>query len=130
MKLVSTLVTVYAALLAACGLALVFAPTEVGALVSAGPGAEAGLLQVIGAAFVGFATANWTARTSVLGGIYGRAVVAGNQAFAFVGALCLVGSVPEAPGVAYWGMVAVLGFGAVLFSWLLFGGGRIVADDA
>ena len=130
MKLISTLITAYAALLAVCGLVLVFAPSEVAASIGAGGGGEPALVQVLGAALLGFAAANWAARTSVLGGIYGRAVVGGNQVFAFVGVLSLLGGAPEAPGVGYWVAVALLAAGTVLFSWLLYRGPRIASAEA
>ena len=78
--------------------------------------------QLLGAALLGFAAANWLARRSMLGGIYGRAVVAGNAAFAFIGALSLLGGVPAEPGLAFWLLLAVLVAGAALFGWLLLRG--------
>ena len=124
-QFVPTLIAAYAALLALCGGALLFAPSEVGALVS---GREVGtpvLVQLLGAALLGFAAADWVARRSVLGGIYGRAVVAGNLAFAFIGALTLLGSVPAEPGVAFWLLLVVLVAGTATFGWLLFRGPRL-----
>lgn len=68
-----------AALLAALGLLLSFAPEETLAyLGQPSTGAVPVLLQLAGALYLGFAVMNWTAKGSVLGGIYGRAIVLGN----------------------------------------------------
>lgn len=116
----SILVRLYAVLLAVAGAALLFVPEM---LVGDAEGPLAAVLtQVVGGALLGFAVANWTARDAVLGGIYGRPHVAGNQAFAFIGVLVLLkGLGPDAP-VAAWALTAVLGVGAMLYSLLLFRG--------
>lgn len=123
MRLTTTLVTLYAALLLAAGLALLFAPEVV--FPAAEAGAPLALAQLLGAALLGFAAADWTARHALLGGIYGRAVVAGNQVFAFVGALVLLKDVPAEGGLAFWAVLLVLVFGAVLFSVLLYRSPRL-----
>lgn len=110
----SVLIRVYAALLAALGIAPLFLP-ELSGVAGVEP-----LTQLVGAGLIGFAVANWTGRGLVLGGIYGRALVAGNQAFALIGALVLVRPVfadPTAPSVL---LLAVLTFGAILYSVLLY----------
>jgi hypothetical protein len=115
--------SVSAIALAAPGLLLVFAPSELARALGHAPGGDA-LLQVFGAALLGFAAANWTARGSFLGGIYGRSVVAGNQAHFFIGALVLVSHASRAGGpVALWALCALYVAGAAWFSWLLWGGG-------
>ena len=64
---------------------------------------------------------NWTARGSVLGGIYGRAVVAGNQTHLTVGAILLVKHGFVAGGSpAYWILTGVYVLGAGLFLHLFF----------
>lgn len=120
MKLTSGLVTLHAVLLLLAGVALLFAPVEVSAVVEQAPPTPSVFPQLLGAAFIGFAAANWIARHSVLGGIYGRAVVAGTQAFSFVGALTLLGDLPAAPGLGFWLLLFVLVYGAVLYSVLFF----------
>ena len=59
--------------LATFGALLLFAPEELsGVLV---PGANGGpLVQLLGAALLGFGAMNWIARGAARGGIYGRAV--------------------------------------------------------
>lgn len=102
------------------GVALLFAPEEVGRALlhreSGGP-----LVQLLGAALLGAAAMSWTARGSVLGGIYGRAVVAGNQAHLTVGALLLLRHGFAAGGsAAFWALAGAYALGAGLFTYLLF----------
>ena len=111
------LIRVYAALLAAAGLAALFAPEAAG---TAAPVA----VQVLGAALLGFAALTWNARGLVLGGVYGRAVVVGNQTFAFVASLVLGRSLLEAPSTAAGVLFGIVAFGAVLFTVLMVGAPR------
>ena len=62
-----------------------FAPAEAGRTLSGAEASDLVLVQLLGAALLGIGAASWVARRSLLGGIYGRAVVVGNQVFAFVG---------------------------------------------
>ena len=103
------------------GAVLLFAPDEVGEILVAGSSHPI-LVQVLGAALVGFGIANWTARGAALGGIYGRAVVAGNQAHLMIGALLLVkhGLEVGASHPAYWVLTILYVIGAGFFSYLMF----------
>lgn len=114
-------VTISALWMAIAGAVLLFTPREVGPWLMLGSG-DPVILQVLGGALLGYGTANWTARGSLLGGIYGRAVVAGNQMHLMVGALLLVkrGVQVGVPHPAYWVLSALYVFGAVVFSYLLF----------
>lgn len=115
-------VSVSAIALAVPGIALTFAPAETGALLAL-PSAPVAL-QLLGAAMLGFAVMNWTARGSTLGGIYGRAVVAGNQMHFTVGALALIKHGVAAGGSpGFWVVTIVYALGAALFLRLLFYGG-------
>src|SRR5688500_10942769 len=75
------------------------------------------IMQILGAALLGYGVANWTARGTLLGGIYGRSVVAGNQMHLMIGALLLVkrGVEVGAPHPAYWVLSALYVFGAAFF---------------
>src|SRR5713226_2230428 len=73
------LMTTSAAVTAVIGVALAFAPAEILAYSGSAPNpALSVLLQVAGAAFLGFAILDWMARASVIGGIYNRPLALGN----------------------------------------------------
>lgn len=79
-----------AALTAALGLALSFAPQELAAAAGrSGDALLALVLQVLGALYLGVALANWMARRSLIGGIFGRPLALGNLAHFGIGALAL-----------------------------------------
>ena len=104
------------------GAFMVFAPDEASGALALG--SHPIVLQLLGAALVGFGMMNWTARGSMLGGIYGRAVVVGNQVHMTVGALALAKYGMAAGGPpAYWFLTLVYVLGALLFLYLMFGGG-------
>jgi hypothetical protein len=107
--------------MALVGAVLIFAPEEASGVLAWGSSRPV-MIQVLGAAVFGYGIANWTARTAALGGIYGRAVVAGNQAHLTIGALLLAKNGVEAgpAGAAYWMFTAAYVFGAGFFSYLMF----------
>ncbi len=99
---------------------MIFASQEVSNLFGLG---LAGALPVSlwGCALFGLGVASWVARQSILGGIYGRAVVAGNQAHAFVGALTILKFALGAGLLWPLGpLLLIYFFWAALFSYLLF----------
>jgi hypothetical protein len=108
--------------LAGLGAALLFAGREVGAAVFGRPDVEP-LASVLGGALLGFAAMNWTARSSTLGGIYGRAVVVGNQTHFVIGALVLLRQAAAGGPAAVWVLAAFYALGAALFVRLLLGAG-------
>jgi hypothetical protein len=123
--LVRSAVTLSALCFAVIGVLLLFAPEEVGSIfiprADRGIGDDGLLLQLLGAALLGFGAMNWTARGSVLGGIYGRAVVAGNQTHLTIGAILLVKhGVVTGGSLAYWVLTAFYVLGAALFLHLSF----------
>lgn len=80
-----------ALLLALVGAALLFAPVEVlSRTVPDVPPSAAWLGQLLGAAWLGLATMNWLARFTMVGGIYGRAIVSANAAAYFVSAMVML----------------------------------------
>lgn len=112
-----------AAVMTAIGLVLSFAPEE--ALVyfqRSEAGAVPVMMQLTGALYLGFAFTNWTAKGSVLGGIYGRAIVMGNFLHFTMGALALLnvgigdtgGPLIRALSAVY--LVFAVWFGRTLFS--------------
>jgi len=121
--LVGSAVALSALCFAAIGVLLLFAPEEVsGTLI---PPADGGpLMQLLGAALLGFGAMNWVARGSLLGGIYGRSVVAGNQTHLTIGAILLVKHAAVAGGSpTYWALTGVYVLGAGLFLRLFFSSG-------
>jgi hypothetical protein len=115
-------VTASAICLALLGIALTFAPGEIAGMF--GIASTPLALQLLGSAQLGFGVMNWTARGSTLGGIYGRAVVVGNQMHFTVGALALLNHGFAAGGSpAFWVLTIIYTLGAALFLHLMFGGG-------
>lgn len=119
-RLVGLAVGLSALCFAVMGALLLFTPDEMGAAFI--PGAPGGpLVQLLGAALLGFGAMNWIARGSVLGGIYGKSVVAGNQTHLTVGALLLLKHGLGAGGSpAFWILTGVYVLGAALFLYLSF----------
>src|SRR5262245_14567685 len=112
--------TIASLCLATLGGLLLIMPDEVSTtLTSASSGGA--IAQMCGAAMIGFAAMNWTARGSALGGIYGRAVVVGNQTHLMVGALLLIsGGMAASRHPAYWVVTGLYICGALYFSYLTF----------
>lgn len=50
------------------------------------------ILQILGALYFAFAMVNWTAKGSLIGGIYGRPIAIGNLTHFIVGGLALIKS--------------------------------------
>ena len=111
-----------ALLMAATGIALLFLPDEVARTLAPGATGAKPLVQAFGAALLGFAAMNWTAKGSALGGIYGRAVVVANHTHLTIGAIVLVtwGAGAESVPAAYWILTALYAIGAGWFTWLTF----------
>jgi hypothetical protein len=112
--------TLSAAALAALGIIASFMPQEI--LGRAGIPADrftVTLIQLAGALYFGFAILNWTAKGTLLGGIYGRPIVFANFTHFVIGAIVLLeGREPKAAALivaaAFYSMFAVW-FGYVLF---------------
>jgi hypothetical protein len=81
----SILLTTTAVGLAVTGVALLLAPSEVASAV----GGESSPLiaQLLGASLIGAGAANWLARRSSIGGIYGRSIVVENMVLFGISAL-------------------------------------------
>jgi hypothetical protein len=114
-----------AAVLGIAALALIFAPELVLARLAIGPAAGALLLgQLYGAALFGLAIIGWFARTMLLGGIYGRAIVVGGFAHALVGVFALFHALRAFPANGWiWGAFIVYATLAIWFGTLMFGRG-------
>jgi hypothetical protein len=119
------LLTVTSGLLALAGVAALFAPGAVYAIMGvpeANPSPSAALVaQMLGALYFGFALVNWIARESRIGGVYGRPITLGNFAHFTIGALTLARPVLAA-GASAAAIVVLVVYAAlaVAFGWLLF----------
>jgi hypothetical protein len=83
------------------------------------PQALVPFVQILGALYLGFAIANWTAKDSVIGGIYGRALALGNLVHFLVGVLSIARA-PMVNGTVKAGFIAVYAIFTVFFGWLVF----------
>lgn len=106
-------------------LALIFAPELALARLAIAPTPVASALaQLYGAALFGLAITSWFARTMLLGGIYGKAIVAGGFAHSLVGAFALLHTLRASAGNALViGACVVYVVLAIGFSALMFGRG-------
>ena len=85
------LLSASAIFLGIAGIAGSFMPDELLRALGVAPaGALPLLVQLLAALLFGFAMVNWTARGSLIGGIYNRPIAIGNLAHFVIGALALV----------------------------------------
>ncbi len=123
--MISSLVTrTSATLLLVGGLALLFAPDVLLPRIVPGfPPTALWLGQLLAAAWIGVATLNWSHRSAVLGGIYGRPVVFANAVLFLVSALGMVKAL-QAPNAspALWYFAAPAIVLATVYFALLFRG--------
>lgn len=71
------------------GMTLIFAPSPVAELMGGPVAVPTWVVQMAGAAWCGFATLNWLSRGMVVGGIYGRPLIAANLVHALMVTLVL-----------------------------------------
>ena len=110
-----------AALMAAGGLVLQFAPQEV--LTHAGypaSGLAPVLVQVLGALYLGFALLNWMSKGVRMGGIYARPLAMGNGVHFLVGAFTLLHYALLTPTANVWAWTAGYTLLAILFGAVMF----------
>jgi hypothetical protein len=114
-----------AIVLGLAALVLIFAPELALARFGIDPTAAVlPLAQLYGAALFGLALTSWMARTMLLGGIYGKAVVAGGFGHSLVGVFALVHAVRASSGNTFlWAACAIYALLALAFGKLMFGRG-------
>jgi hypothetical protein len=115
---------VSAIFLAVCGNSLLFASDEILPWLSpAFPRGGAWLGQMLAAGWLGVAALNWLSQWTMLGGIYGRPVVAANATLYFITATVLLKVVArgDAP-TALWLLFVPVVILAGIYVWLLFRG--------
>ena len=106
--------------------ACLFAPVETLSVVDlANVPAVAG--QMLGALYLGFAAANWTARGSMIGGVYARPLSMANFVHFLVGAIVLAKGISAGTNAAYSAVTLCYLVFAVLFILMLYG--RLQAPD-
>jgi hypothetical protein len=124
------LMTASAIFLGALGAVASFLPTEILAVLDdrGHHRLEAVLVQLFGAALIGFAMLNWMARGAPAGGIYGRPIVNGNLVHYTVGGIALlkVAAVGALPAVGLVLTIAYCAF-TIGFAIVMFGRGPIGA---
>lgn len=113
------IVTLFAVLQIIAGLGMLFVPDAFLTFEASGASNANVVAQLVGAAFIGFGAANWITRAAPLGGIYGRAVVVGNQAFSLIGSLILLTNIPTDPPAGFWLVLLLLVSAAILHGSLL-----------
>jgi hypothetical protein len=119
------LMTSSALLMGIVGLFLLFFPQELFSLFGAGSTPLiTRLMQILGALYIALATINWTAKASLIGGIYGRPIAVGNFTHFFLVTLLFLKGLRLTPfPVGHLVAMSVyvlytVSFGRVLFSAL------------
>ena len=80
-----------ALVMGALGMSATFAPQEIALYLGASTvGAPPLVIQLLGALYFSFASLNWAAKDSLIGGIYNRPIAMGNLVHFTMGALALV----------------------------------------
>ncbi|MDP1676253.1 MAG: hypothetical protein Q8L88_05250 [Bacteroidota bacterium] len=115
------LMTAASIVLGVTGIALSFFPQEISTLLHAHTTTTLTvILQLLGALYFGFAMLNWLAKDSLLGGIYGRPIVAGNVTHFVIGALALLKVLLQNNQMLIWIAAIVYAIFAVLFSLVMY----------
>jgi hypothetical protein len=79
------------------------------------------ILQLMGALYLSFALMNWTAKDSIIGGIYLRPVSIANFAHFFIGALVLVKyQLSNGAHISLVSLLIIYVLFAIIFTWLVF----------
>ena len=104
------------------GLFALFAPEELLKLLSLPEASPLRvIIQLLGALYLSFALMNWTAKDSIVGGIYLRPISLANFAHFTIGALTLIRyQLSNAANGLLWGILIVYVVFAVIFTWLVF----------
>lgn len=129
MNLSKLLMSSSAIIMGLTGVLLIFLPNEIAGYIGIN---EEGvmILNILGSLYFGFSLANWTAKGSILGGIYGRALLFGNFGHFFTSCLYLIKlSIVE---TRLWIIVAAILYSiyAASFAYFLFFSAGIKSKDA
>ena len=112
-----------AIVLGLAGIVCLFLPEEIFKLYnSSAENVQLLLVQLLGAAYLGFASLNWISRNALMGGIYGRPVVGANYTHFIIGSLLVVKAVVSKPdNIMLWCAMAVYALFAIGFAAILHG---------
>lgn len=104
------------------GLSLTFFPEELLSLYGIAVVAPLPkIIQLLGAAYLGYAMMNWMAKGQLFGGIYGRPMAMGNMLHYFAGAAALLKNYqPLQHNGLYLAVMGLYVLFAILFGYLLF----------
>jgi len=120
------LLSASAVVLGVAGIAASFLPQE---LLRAADVESTALLpvfiQLLGALWFAFAMVNWTARGSLIGGIYNRAVAIGNLTHFVIGSFALVKGAMATQDSRLWILTIVYAIFAIAFALLFFSSPRV-----
>jgi hypothetical protein len=109
-----------AVVLGAAGMAATFLPQEIAQYLFLNT-AGVFLVQIIGALYFAFAMVNWTAKDSLIGGIYNRPIAIGNLVHFVIGALALVkGAMAHPAAKEILPFAAVYAVFAIAFGMIFF----------
>ena len=104
------------------GITFSFLPDEILRYLSSTTGAigETLVFQILGALYFAFSMVNWTAKASLIGGIYGRPIAMGNLCHFTMGALALVKGYFSSHEIAILASSAIYSVFAILFAIVFF----------
>ena len=123
--------TASSVVLGLAGLSAAFAPQELLAALGVPlTNTLPALIQLMGALYFSCALMNWTARGSVIGGIYSRPISIGNFAHFFVGTIVLVKELSNGANVFVLVALGVYAVFAILFWWLVFRHSSVVKGQS
>ena len=117
------IMTLSALCLAVIGISLTFLPEEIADFAGLNSSKAIQLFfQLLGALYFAFAMLNYTAKGSLIGGIYNRPIALANFTHFFMGALALNKALFSNPGLPkiFWLVAATYGIFALLFALILF----------
>ena len=117
------LMTASAIFLGLIGICLIFLPKETTEYIGISPSETIQvILQITGALYFGFAMLNWTAKGSIIGGIYNRPVAISNFSHFLIGGLALVRGLTDNHELSYivWILAGIYSIFAILFGIVLF----------
>ena len=104
------------------GVALTFLPKEI-SLALSGSASETNTitLQIMGALYFSFAMINWTAKSNLIGGIYGRPIAIGNFTHFIIGCLALIKALLKSPDLVWlWVASPIYLLWTILFTLIIF----------